>query len=256
MNPSDFQFIESRLNVVLPEIFKQFMRGFPNDPLHRITFDSRVRISIDAALPVNAELFVITQLQHFNNDHEIDYYEITPDHRSRSFIYLGDDGCGNFYCMVGNDPQSNELWMWEHDPPNGFSIFSFLTLQQYLCLQWQLETQPDPFAAFERSGRTVTRADHPLLGVLRPIERNQWYDYIARDDELELDEIHTIVNPFTKEPIPTRRWPGRARLTAADSPTYFAYSHGCISLAPPAIRTPNIDAKLQQLAEHFGAGIF
>lgn len=246
MNEVDFEFIESTLDAVLPNEYKEFMRRFPNDRVYQLANDRDF-------LPCNAELFVITQRRRFNDDAGFDYYELQPELRSRRFLDVGGDGCGNFYCMVGDECNSNELWLWAHDPYEGLLQCEDTSLKQYFGQTWKLKEQADPYAAYAHNGKTVTRANHPLRGILNPISVAEWLDYVSGDPQLALDEFHNMTNPFTKEIVRVRRWPGRAKLTIGDGVAHVTYQYGCIALSGLATLTPDIDAKLQQLAISLGA---
>lgn len=37
------------------------------------------------------------------------------------YFVIGGDGCGNFFC-VDVTGKSEAIWIWEHDPPEGFQI--------------------------------------------------------------------------------------------------------------------------------------
>ncbi|MEO7402241.1 MAG: SMI1/KNR4 family protein, partial [Burkholderiales bacterium] len=174
MDANDFKFIESRLSVRLPGVYKRFMGQFPNDPTHQLANDCDF-------LPSNAESFVIRQLRRFNNDAEFDYYELQPDLWNHHFMDIGGDGCGNFYCMVGNDSDSSELWMWEHDPYNGFTPQADRALIDYFGSQWELVTQTDPFSTLPAAERMISRANHPLRSILNPITMTEWRECVANN---------------------------------------------------------------------------
>lgn len=250
MDANDFQYVESRLQVVIPTVFKGFFSKYPNDRTRQVQFDC-------AILPVNAELFVIKQLRRFNNSRAMDYYELTPELRDHRFLDIGDDGCGNFHCMVGNAADSNELWMWEHDPYNGMTRCEHQSLTDYFSTPWQLTTCDDPFVLIPSSGRVVSRADHPARGLLEPIAMEEWQSYVANDPALDMDEYQTATNPFTKETVKMRRWPGRAKLSLEDdSETHITYSDGCLALTSKQSLSPSLSAKMESIAQRFRANLF
>lgn len=246
MNEVDFEYIESTLEVVLPNEYKEFMCRFPNDRRHQLANDCDF-------LPCNAELFVIAQCRRFSDDAEFNYYELQPELRNRRFLDIGGDGCGNFYCMVGDKLNSNELWLWAHDPYDGLVRCEDTTLKQYFGQTWELKEQADPFAAYTPNGRTITRANHPLRGILNPISIAEWLDYVRGDPQLALDEFHNMTNPFTKEIVRVCRWPGRAKLTIGNALAHVTYLYGCITLSDVVAPSPDIEAKLQQLASSLDA---
>jgi len=246
MDDNDFKFIESRLAAALPEIYRRFMGRFPNDSTYQLQNDSDT-------LPTNAELFAIRQLQRFNNDKEFDYYELQPDLRSRRFMDIGGDGFGNFYCMPGDDAHLNELWMWEHDPYNGLTLQADMSLADYFGSQWKLVTQVDPFAAWPATQRMISRADHPLRSILNPITISEWRECVANTAQLEFDEFQEMINPFTKEAVRIRRWPGRAKFHFGDSSAQIGYLHGCLTLSSAAASDPTKEAAMRLLAENLNA---
>ncbi len=249
MDATDFQFIESNLGVVLPRAFTDFLQRFPSNRLHRLENGL-------GEIAANAELFVIGQLQLFNNDRGFDFYELQPSIRSYKFIDIGGDGCGNWYCMVGNNRAADELWMWEHDPYNGFTRRDRATLRGYFGPEWKLIAQPDPLLAVPPDGTVVSRADHPFRSILTPIRMDEWRAYVEGDSELRLDEIHEATNPFTKEVIAVRRWPGRARLTTADSLAHISYVHGRLVLSPLPRITQEHKKTMQRIARDLKARLF
>lgn len=154
MNATDFATIEQQLGVVLPEVFKKFMESFPNNATDELSNDCD-------SIPCNGEQFAIHQRLGFFNPEGYDYYELQPELRSRRFIEVGGDGCGNYYCMPGDDTESDELWFWEHDPHDGLTKSEHLSLTAYLENgEWELVTVPDPFEEYT-GGVYVIRAYYP-----------------------------------------------------------------------------------------------
>jgi hypothetical protein len=249
MDAADFQFIESKLGVVLPRAFTDFMRRFPNNRLHRLENGC-------GEIPANAELFAIGQLQLFNNDRGFDFYELQPSLRSNKFMDIGDDGCGNPYCMVGNDRASDDLWMWEHDPYNGFTPCDRITLRDYFGPEWSLVAQPDALSAIPSDGTIISRADHPFRSIFIPITMDEWRAYVEADSRLALDENHEVPHPFRKEVINVRRWPGRARLTTADGVAHVSYFHGRLVLSPIPRVAQEHEEVMQRIARDLKARLF
>lgn len=251
MDASDFTFIENHLKVVLPAAFAHFMRQFPNDRSHRLDNSCGV-------IPTNAELFVIAQLQTFNKDGGFDYYELQPLLRERKFMDIGGDGCGNFYCMVGNDRDSHELWIWEHDPYNGLSRCDNSILDDYLDAHWRLVTQPDPFLQTPLDGSVISRANHPHRSILAPITMKEWRDYVNRNPSLELAESDQVTNPFTKETMITfpRHWAGRARMLVADRLAHILYVGGRLMLSSQHSITEEHTRVMQKIAVDLRANLF
>jgi hypothetical protein len=222
MDANDFAFIEDELSVVLPNAFRQFMGSFPSDPTYRLKTDG-------LPLSCNGELFAIGQRQRFFNPDGVDYYELQPELRSRHFIEIGGDGCGNHFCMVGDDTNSDEVWIWEHDPYNGFSRCGGQSLTDYFNKgYWEPEAIPDPFLT--TTGMYVLRANHPVRSILNPIAMKEWMQYIAMQDILELDENHVGKNPFTRESVTYRRWPGRAKIATNDRARHISFLYGSLSI--------------------------
>jgi hypothetical protein len=248
MNDADFDFIESRLQVALSVVFREFMRRFPGDAVHQL------RGQLDV-IPTNAELFLIRQLSFFETV-VFDHYELQPELRSWHFLDIGGDGCGNVYCMVGNDPNSDALWLWEHDPPNGFVENKRCTLRNYFDHGWTLAARPDPFATRPAGGRLIARSNHPLRSMLNPITISEWRDYVLRDPDLELDEYTEVTNPFTNDKSLSARYPGRAKLTLNGVSRRIRWLAGRIEMErfPPV--APEHKQKMQQIANELGASVF
>ncbi|MCA9103531.1 MAG: SMI1/KNR4 family protein [Pirellulales bacterium] len=246
MNDKDFQFIESRLDVELPEVFKKFMRQFPNDASQRLQGDL-------GTIESNAELFVIEQLKRFA-EHGHDYYELQPHLRDHRFMDIGGDGCGNFYCMVGNHRKSNDLWMWEHDPYDGLTRCENTTLGEYFSEQWDLVPREDPFASIPAGQTIVCRASHPHRSLLDPISMAEWLGYIADHKVLSLDEEREVPNPFTDQTLVVRQWPGRARV-GGDPASYIYYLDGMLALSSQ-VENQDHQKLLRNIAQDLRAQLF
>lgn len=260
MNQEDFKFIETKLDVVLPDVFKERMRRLPNDPGHQLVWgESRLTV-----LPTNAELFAIAQLRKFNSEPRFDYYEIQPELRQRRFLNVGHEGNGDFYCMVGDDASSRELWVWRHDSyenpifvscpdrnllelrERGWKLGT--TLDSFLELGWNLTTQPDPFAELPSRNSRICRANHPLRSIFDPIGLQEWRDYVGQDPQFELDEMFEFENPFTRKMMCVDRWPGRVIWNLGSSTTHISYECGCLAL--PTHAAANLtDAQIQTLVQ-------
>ena len=222
MNATDFATIEQQLGVVLPEVFKKFMESFPNNATDELSNDCD-------SIPCNGEQFAIHQRLGFFNPEGYDYYELQPELRSRRFIEVGGDGCGNYYCMPGDDTESDELWFWEHDPHDGLTKSEHLSLTAYLENgEWELVTVPDPFEEYT-GGVYVIRADHPARAPLAPILLEEWVEYVKQQTHLDLDEKQNVPNPFGKEMLVVRRWPGRVKFKLEDDWEYISYIYGSLS---------------------------
>ena len=94
MNDSDFDYIESHLAVVLPAVFKEFMRQFPGDASHEL------QGKLDA-IPTNSELFVIQQLSFFETG-LFDHYEFQPELRTWHFWKLAAMAAATAISALGN----------------------------------------------------------------------------------------------------------------------------------------------------------
>lgn len=221
MDANDFAFIESQLEIVLPIIFRDFMSRFPNDREHTLQNECDF-------IPCNAELFVVAQLQLFDENRGCDFYALQPELRPRRFVNIGGDACGNYFCMVGDDRASTEVWLWEHDPYNGFGRCVSRTLRDYFGDGWKLVAQPDPLMSTK--GVFVLRADHPVRSILDPISFQEWLAYIAAQPHFDLDETEEVANPFSGELIVVRRWPGRARVTVGNKLHWIEYLHGALKV--------------------------
>lgn len=220
MDSNDFCFIEDHLRVVLPEVFKKFMEVMPNDPRHALLNHAH-------AVPCDGESFTIFQLRSFFNADGFDYYELQPELRSRRFLNLGGDGIGNYYCMPGDAPSTDELWFWEHDPYTGLAIHDKFSLSHYLH-DLKLSEEPDPFISTR--GVYICRTDHPFRSPLNPIPMHEWIAYVQEHSTLELDENCVVPNPFAQEKMVQRRWPGRVKITTSDLPVHISHRYGALSI--------------------------
>lgn len=250
MDTNDFNFIESHLGVALPAVFKDFMAQFPNDPDHHLVSDD------GGVMVTNAELFVIQQLGLLRGRPDFDWYEAQPELRDHRFLFIGGDGSGNSYCMVGNNPTSNEVWIWEHDPPNGFVPHAHAKLDSFFGPHWKLTERANPLANVSRDGRIVSRADHPHRSILHPITLDEWQQFISNDPQLELAENEEMTNPFTKEKMVARHWPGRARLTLDGVSAHVSLFMGYLALEKGPNATPAHRAKMEQIADSLEANVF
>ncbi|GAA5511249.1 SMI1/KNR4 family protein [Novipirellula caenicola] len=93
MDQTDIDRIESSLGIKIPERHALFLRNYAfQDP--------------QDFLMVDPELMI------FENKN--------PDWDS-NYLIVGNDGCGNPLCLRLSPP-SDELWICEFDPPDGFSV--------------------------------------------------------------------------------------------------------------------------------------
>lgn len=268
MNQDDFDFIEVKLDVVLPDVFTRFMGQFPNCVTHQLECGN-------AVLPTNAELFAIKQLQQFNGEPVFDCFEYQPELRQRRFMNIGEEGNGDFYCMVGDDSRSDELWAWRHDSDvhplfvlctdptldarrENLDANPGTTLQSFVDMDWKLAAQPDPFSEMPSSGRIVSRSDHHLRSIFNPITLKDWREGVAQDPRFDLDEYQDLPKIFTGKPMRFCRWPGRAKWIAGDSPLYIHYKYGCLSLETSSSThlTDEQTVAVRELAERLNANEF
>ena len=225
------------------------MGKFPVEPTYCL-YDAGAGCS----LPSNPELFVIHQFQRRDDHTRRNFYELQPDLTSRKLLEIGGDGCGNYYFMAGCDRKSDELWMWVHDPYEGF-VKERQTLEQYLEYHFEITPQRNPFDDGKSTDLRISRADHPLRSILDPISMEEWLAYVQTNDQLELDENRIGKNPFTKEEVVFRFWPGRVRVDVKGSLTYIEYRYGCLR-ASGGKESATLRALMQSIAQHFDARVF
>lgn len=250
MDRNDLIYIEEALSVSLPDVFKDFILPYSND--RSIGFVAQGA----TAVPLNPELFVINQLQHFigfinpqinyNNQQELESYR---------FVLIGDDGCGNYYFMRGDQRNSNELWLWEHDPNIGFNLVQKQTLKEYLS-SCKVLPGNDPLTVNEGKGKTITRADHPHRSVLAPIPPDEWFDLIELNSKLELNEYSEILNPFTKERLSVKSCPGRALILDSEDEACFLYSYCSIVYYSESNPNARIKELINEMATALDANVF
>ncbi|MBS0264084.1 MAG: hypothetical protein JSS02_19265, partial [Planctomycetes bacterium] len=165
------------------------------------------------------------------------------------FLNIGDEGNDDFYCMVGNDVNTDELWAWLHD---SFATPLFIrcndeesvryreklglplgtTLREYLSGEWVLVRQADPFTEMSDGSKTICRANHPLRGILNPIRLQEWRDYIARFSQFEFDEFVKATVLGKKRRL--HLWPGRVKWNLGETWVHINYMHGCLTVSPDA----------------------
>lgn len=244
MDAADFEFIERHLDLILPDIFRKFMDKRPNDRTLEVHNDV-------AVVPCNAEMFVIYQLKaSFGSN----IYELQPDLVSRRFMEVGGDGCGNYFFMAGDDAQSDEIWIWEHDPYDGLSLVEDYTLTEHFLSNenWEMVAQPNPFDAVY--GTYILRADHPMRSIMNQIPMDEWLRYVERHDLLVVDEDHIGENPFTGEKVAFKRWPGRAKVRCNDQDCYISYDHGALSLGSDV--SSHLESVATQIASDLNSHIW
>lgn len=255
MNAADFGYIEQALGVTLPTPFVNYMERFPNG--RNLCFSNGVRL--------NGELFAIDQLQRFWSEGYggYDFYELQPYLRSVHFLEIGGDGIGNFFVMRGDMAESDELWLWSHDPLDGFTRQSELSLSQYLDYEgcrwgdgWEIKTTEDPFQDTSFHGTIITRADHPHRSVLKPISLKEWFEFVGRNEFLVPDEFTYRKNPFTGATIESRTHVGRVKSKIPDAPLAVTIQYGRLSLSSSSRNTTFYADFVSRLLGEFDARLF
>jgi hypothetical protein len=229
MNDADFRYIEEKLGGVLPNAFKQLMASTPSHPDHWLGGNH-------AILPCSREKFVDFQsgdgFSACANDHcgkRTDFYELQPELRSRKFMCVDGDGCGNYFCMAGDDVHSQEVWQWEHDPYTGFSIEDDWMLCSLLAQPWQLIIGDDCYDPNNES--EPFNSAHPLYPSDTLLAENEWRQFVNDSEVLTLDEhVRVEQSPFTGEDTELTDWRSRAKLRLDGESAHLHFAHGSLRL--------------------------
>ncbi|MEM7469299.1 MAG: SMI1/KNR4 family protein [Pseudomonadota bacterium] len=250
MTPEDFDYIEQTLSLQLPESFKKFIAPLPND-----FTDTFLAYGEGYGIPTNPELFVIEQLSNFRNSFDPEkFYDGQRELVSHRFILIGADGCGNYYCVRGDSPDTEQVWFWDHEG-SGFQILETDTLESFLSKCTSMKTE-NPFMQWQPQGKVITRADHPLRSVLNPITPDEWLNYVDSKANLELDEYQEATHPFTKEKIRAYIHQGRAKLIDHTPDAYFRFFAGRIHFVSDVQPDSLAERVIREIATDFSARIY
>lgn len=241
----DIATIEERLGVALPENYADALRAgvlLNDQPPGRYFYQDAIEILI-----ANLELRMCPRSNAFGGaDWPFDS------------ICIGDDECGNYFCIGADDPTCQVL-IFNHEE-NGFEPIA-ASLRQYLAdiasMLANLEAyRPEQGLSDEPQQQTrpssdavVARTRKPRESVLDPITREEWEAFVAGDPDLQMIGYRTGVNPFTNEEVRFEA-PGLAVLSKEASS--FQYAFGRITVDRPG---PAALAKLEQIAQAFGANV-
>ncbi|MEM6691328.1 MAG: SMI1/KNR4 family protein [Planctomycetota bacterium] len=97
MTPEDVARVEVEFGITLPKRYVDFLCNVTPDGAQW-----NFHLGIDILVEQNRDL------------RGTDYWE---DH----FFSIGHDGCGNEWCLNLKE-QTDAVWIWEHDPLDGFSV--------------------------------------------------------------------------------------------------------------------------------------
>lgn len=245
MNIQDLQNIESRLALLLPDAYRELL-------LKGVTLDGSLP---EPYLKQEVKELLITNLQ----------LRMTPRKDAfagaawpSKYVCIGDDGCGNYYCIAADDPGC-EVFLFDHDE-NAFMPVSG-NLREYIEYISNLfesvaaikgnraDSLEVPKKATPSDDAVISRTDDPRESVLNPISLEEWTAFVAADADLEMRGYARMINRFTNE---ERRfdWPGMAVLHAGKKDHEFIYAYGQIS-----VRKPDRTAlkKLKQVAASLNA---
>jgi hypothetical protein len=190
MNPTQLAHVEALLGVKLPDPYRRLMESLPADgeilvwkqPIYLELINDADRLAV-----VNKELRAAGAT--FANDQ-------WPG----DMLAIGDDGCGNVYCVkIGEHDTALALLMYEHDPANDFVMVdpSFATLASQLKGEsWSTASANTESPDF---GLNVSRTVEVWKSILTPIGLDEWLSYAASDPEIDLRNYREMTNPFSQQ---------------------------------------------------------
>jgi hypothetical protein len=167
------------------------------------------------------------------------------DHDHSSWLFIGDDGCGNHYFVDARDNPAT-VKLLSHDPPGIEN--PDISLEEFVSI---VEVQDADLPEAEGL-LTISRADAPRRSILDPIDLEEWIAVAMRHPEIEVTGHRRGLNPFTKEAItfPAR---GGAYVDWGES-KIFAHLHaGSIVFVDPP---KDFEPFARKLAESLRAKLF
>jgi hypothetical protein len=208
VNKSQIDHAERLLGVALPDAYRQFLERLP-DPGPTRGWQGAPTFEIYNTLHLinHAEGLAVENRQLRYEGRAAFAGEPWPDR----YVAIGNDGCGNIYCLdVGTDP-SPALMMFDHDPEDDFVE----TEPSYAAFFASLEI-PEP-TTDQRGGSDeglddsdaepaliLARVAEPWQSILDPIRLVAWRAYIESDPTLKFIGDREMRNPFTGEAIVIR----------------------------------------------------
>jgi len=164
-------------------------------------------------------------------------------------ISIGDDGCGQTYCISADDP-SCAVQCLEEEPetvvPDLPAFFEYISNlfggAPVIMGRAPIVEILDP-AIEEPTKVFIARTTNPRESVLDPISLDEWTAYVDVDPELQMQSYRIVINPFTfqQSQLPC---PGLAVL-GSDPTQQFHYDLGRIEASRPG---PEVMEKRRQTA--------
>jgi len=168
MKKTHLDALEKALGLKLPASYRGFMES--------ITYDDKTllwgeptevvkgrKTELIAHLPVRIELFNDVDMLVERNQEVRRQGQAFAEGWPNTHLAIGDDGCGNIYCIDVTDARSPALLMFDHDEDDFVEAYPSLTQLFELMKKSEPETIP------EAAGLTVTRAAAGETSVQKPI---------------------------------------------------------------------------------------
>jgi hypothetical protein len=145
-----------------------------------------------------------------------------------SYLAVGNDGCGNTYCIDAAANCAAPVLMFEHDPKNAF-IEAAPSWAEFTANWRQIPRKDTGESEAETGPLTITRAPIPWKGVLYPIPLDEWTRYVSSDPEMQLLGYRELINPFTGKVAGRIDSPGYA-VWKTNGKVAAVYKFGCITM--------------------------
>jgi SMI1-KNR4 cell-wall len=227
MNKTQLDLAECLLAMQFPHPYRRFMESLSDDG-RTARWEEPTYIQI-----INhPELLAVTNLE---------LREVGPRFAGapwpKDYLAIGDDGCGNSYCLALGNQSTASLLLYDHDPEDDLIEVdaSYAAFFQILA-RYQPEFDDCGVSNRIEKGLIVTRAAEPWQSILNPISLDEWSGYVGTDSALKYLGYREQTNPFTRET--TRiHWPGYAVWDQADEPVVpIEYRSGRITMKGQSAR--------------------
>jgi hypothetical protein len=216
MNKSQLDHVETLLGVTLPDAYRRLLERIPDPGDTRgcggaPTFDPGITLYL-----INHPEGLAVENRQLRYEGRTFAGQPWPDR----YLAIGNDGCGDIYCLdVGENP-SPALMIFDHDPehfaeaePSYAALFAALEIPAPAADEQERgdEGQGDEGLDDDEDGPalSVARVSEPWQSILDPIRLEEWTAYIASEPSLKYIGDREGRNPFTGEVI-YFRMPGYA----------------------------------------------
>lgn len=171
-------------------------------------------------------------------------------------LCIGDDGCGNFYCIRVEGSDKSVL-LFDHEADEFEAVAKSLTahfaqlagLFRRFSQSGGTEAETDDTGNDVSRTASVARANDPRESVLNPISLEEWTRFVQSDPDLEMRGYRRMIDPFSKAEKRLSR-PGLAVLQASGGEQPLEYAFGRITVVNPS---PAMLEKLRGAAQALNA---